>query len=71
VGTVVLERLARALNGVECDSFKREPVASKATVVTRQFGVPVTDLDALREAMVRRAARAAEKIRHQGWSRRG
>lgn len=28
--------------------------------------MPVTGLDALREAMVRRAARAAEKIRHQG-----
>jgi len=34
--------------------------------VTRQFGTPVTDLDELREAMVRRAVRAAEKIRHQG-----
>ena len=31
----------------------------------REFGVPVTGLDALREAMVRRATRAAEKIRHQ------
>jgi len=66
VGTVVLERLVRQLNGVECDGFKPEPEASKGTAVTRQFGVPVTDLDALREAMVRRAARAAEKIRHQG-----
>ena len=65
VGTVVLERLVRELNGVECNGFKLEPEASKATAVTRQFGVPVTDLDALREAMVRRATRAAEKIRHQ------
>ena len=32
----------------------------------REFGVPVTGLDALREAMVRRAARAAERIHHQG-----
>ena len=66
VGTVVLERLVRELNGVECDGFKPEPEVSKATAVTRQFGVPVTDLDALCEAMVRRAARAAEKIRRQG-----
>ena len=66
VGTVVLERLVRELNGVECDDFKPEPDASKATAVTRQFGAPVTDLAELREAMVRRAVRAAEKIRHQG-----
>src|SRR3546814_12432233 len=66
VGTVVLERLVRELNGIECDDFKPEPEASKATAVTRQFGAPVTDLDELREAMVRRAVRAAEKIRPQG-----
>lgn len=66
VGTVVLERLVRELNGIECDDFKPEPEASKATAVTRQFGAPVSDLDELREAMVRRAVRAAEKIRHQG-----
>jgi DNA polymerase V len=65
VGTVVLERPVRELNGVECDGFKPEPEASKATAVTRQFGMPVTDLDELGEAMVRRgAARAAEKICH-------
>jgi len=56
----------RELNGIECDDFKPEPEAIKATAVTRQFGAPVTDLDELREAMVRCAVRAAEKIRHQG-----
>jgi DNA polymerase V len=66
VGTVVLERLVRELNGIECDDFKPVPDASKATAVTRQFGEPVSDLGELREAMVRRAVRAAEKIRHQG-----
>lgn len=65
-GTVVLERLVRELNGIECDDFKPEPEALKATAVTRQFGAPVTTLDELREAMARRAARAAEKIRAQG-----
>lgn len=66
VGTVVLERLVRELNGVECDDFKPEPDTAKATAVTRQFGAPVTDLSELREAMVRRAVRAAEKIRLKG-----
>lgn len=66
VGTVVLERLVRELGGVECDDFRPEAEALKATAVTRQFGEPVTDLDGLREAMARRAWRAAEKIRAQG-----
>lgn len=66
VGTVVLERLVRELNGVECIDFQVEPDAMKATAVTRQFGEPVKTLDELREAMARRAARAAEKIRSQG-----
>lgn len=68
VGTVVLERLVRELNGIECDDFKPVPDQAKATAVTRQFGAPVTDLAELREAMVRRAVRAAEKIRHKGLS---
>lgn len=66
VGTVVLERLVRELGGVECADFKVEPDALKATAVTRQFGEPVNTLDELREAMARRTARAAEKIRAQG-----
>lgn len=65
VGTVVLERLVRELGGVECDDFHPEAAALKATAVTRQFGEPVTDLDTLRQAMSRRAWRAAEKIRAQ------
>ena len=66
VGTVVLERLVRELGGIECDDFKVAPEPLKATAVTRQFGAPVSDLAELREAMARRAARAAEKIRAQG-----
>lgn len=66
VGTVVLERLVRELGGVECDGFKVAPEPLKATAVTRQFGEPITALAELREAMARRAARAAEKIRAQG-----
>lgn len=66
IGSVVLERLVRELNGTVCDDFQPDPAARKATAVTRQFGEPVTDLDGLRQAMVRRAVRAAEKIRLQG-----
>ncbi|AGH51757.1 putative UV protection protein (plasmid) [Sphingomonas sp. MM-1] len=65
VGTVVLERLVRELNGTECDDFHPEPEALKGTAVTRSFGAPVTDLPSLQEAVARHAWRAAEKIRAQ------
>jgi DNA polymerase V len=66
VGTVVLERLVRELNGIECAGFMPEAEPLKATAVTRGFGEPVSDIETLREAMVRRAVRATEKIRAQG-----
>ena len=66
VGTVVLERLVLELNGIECSDFAPEPEAPKATAVTRCFGENVGDREVLREAMVRRAVRATEKIRVQG-----
>ncbi|TCM32310.1 impB/mucB/samB family protein [Novosphingobium sp. ST904] len=61
----MLERLVLELNGVECSDFQPEPEALKSTAVTRSFGEPVRDREVLREAMVRRAVRAAEKIRAQ------
>lgn len=64
-GTVVLERLVCELNGIECSDFQPEPEALKSTAVTRSFGEEVRDREQLREAMVRRAVRAAEKIRAQ------
>ncbi|WP_279479881.1 Y-family DNA polymerase [Aureimonas sp. SK2] len=66
VGTVVLERLVRELNGIGDEHLVVEPEKRQATAVTRMFGEPVTTIDELREAMARRAARAAEKIREQG-----
>lgn len=66
LGTVVLERLVRELNGIECEDFRPEPETPKSTAVTRSFGAPVTDLAAMREAIVRRAVRAAEKVRLKG-----
>ena len=66
VGTVVLERLVRELNGIGDEQLVVEPEKRQATAVTRMFGEPVTNIVDLREAMARRAARAAEKIREQG-----
>ena len=66
IGTVVLERLVLELNGIECAEFAPEPQLLQATAVTRCFGEPVSEAGVLREAMVRRAVRATEKIRAQG-----
>ena len=66
VGTVVLERLVRELNGDADPELQVEPRALQATAVTRCFGAPVTRLQELREAMVRHAVRATEKIRADG-----
>jgi DNA polymerase V len=65
-GTVVLERLVRELAGEACDDLSNEVEYLEATAVTRCFGTAVTTIEELREAMVRRAVRAAEKIRVQG-----
>lgn len=66
VGTVVLERLVRELNGDADPELQIEHRALQATAVTRCFGAPVTRLQELREAMVRHAVRATEKIRADG-----
>lgn len=66
VGTVVLERLVRELAGVECVELDVPPGPRKGAAVTRCFGEPVSDCATLREAMVRRAVRAAEKARYEG-----
>lgn len=65
-GTVVLERLVRELAGEPCEELTDEIEDLQATAVTRCFGTAVMTLQELREAMVRRAVRAAEKIRAQG-----
>ena len=66
VGTVVLERLVRELGGEDCTDLAPDPPQQKATAVTRSFGDAVTTEAALSEAMARRAAQAAERIRRKG-----
>ena len=63
VGTVVLERLVRELNGQADPELQIAHKALQGTAVTRCFGTPVTTLHDLREALVRHAVRATEKIR--------
>jgi len=66
VGTVVLERMVRELNGEADPELQIAHKALQGTAVTRSFGAPVTCGDELREAMIRHAVRATEKIRADG-----
>lgn len=52
----------RELNGIECGELAPELEPLKVTAVTRCFGETVSDGPVLREATVRRAVRANEKI---------
>lgn len=62
---VVLERTVRELDGQPCIPLELHPPARQQIVVSRSFGSLVSDPNALREAVVTHAQRAAEKLRHQ------
>lgn len=64
--TVVGGRIVQELRGQSCLGFEAVPPARKGTAVTRSFGVPITALDGMREAVSSFATRAAEKLREQG-----
>ena len=64
VGTVVLERLVRELNGEACEL--EAPSQRGTASATRQTGAPVTDLDDLAEAVARRVVDATAKLRAEG-----
>jgi len=54
------------LQGISCMSFERAPAARKSILCSRSFGQLVEDKEHLREAVCAYAARAAEKLRHEG-----
>lgn len=61
--TVVGERLVYELRGISCLPLELAPPPRRTIAVTRSFGRPVSDWEALREAVAAYAARAAEKLR--------
>ncbi|MFN4893676.1 MAG: Y-family DNA polymerase [Bacteroidota bacterium] len=65
MGGVVGLRLVRELRGEPCIEFKEELVQKQMIATTRMFGVPVTELSDIREAVASYATRAAEKLRRQ------
>lgn len=65
MGGVVGLRLVRELRGEPCIELKEELVQKQMIATTRMFGVPVTELSDIREAVASYATRAAEKLRRQ------
>ena len=66
IGTVVLERLVRELNGVPCIELEEVAPAKKGTAVTRSFGCTVHDCATIMQAVTKHATRAGEKLRREG-----
>lgn len=65
LGSVVLERTVRELNGLPCLALEDAPSPKKEIATTRSFGQPITALEDLGEAVTEFASRAAEKLRAQ------
>ena len=65
LGGVVGVRLIRELNGLPSREMESELLVKKMIATTRMFGVPVTRLDDIREAVATYTSRAAEKLRRQ------
>lgn len=65
IGTVVLERMVREIAGEPCDDPSLHPAARGTASASRQTGTPVTDADALHEAICRRIMDASAKLRNE------
>lgn len=63
--TVVMEKIVRELNGTVCIELEEITPPRKQIISSRSFGIPVTDLQSLEEAVCMYVTRAAEKLRRQ------
>lgn len=61
--SVVLERTVRELNGIPCIEVDHAPAPKQQIACTRSFGLKVTELKELEEAITEFASRAAQKLR--------
>ncbi len=68
LGGVVGVRMIRELNGISCIPLKDPLEKKKMISCTRMFGKPVYTAEELRESVATYIARAAEKLRRQGFS---
>ncbi len=62
---VVSLRIVEELNGVSCIPLSSKVSAKKGITTSRSFGKPVTEFEAMHEAVSSFVARAAEKLRKQ------
>jgi len=63
--SVVMEKIIRELNGTPCIELEEVSPAKKEIVSSRSFGVKITDLSSLEEAVSFYTRHAAEKLRRQ------
>ncbi|MGO4612415.1 DNA polymerase V subunit UmuC, partial [Variovorax sp. 2RAF20] len=62
---VIVERIARELNGESCIALEDAPPPKQHILNSRSFGERVTQLEDMQQAIVMHATRAAEKLRQQ------
>ena len=62
---VVLAKTVMELNGVSCLPLEEAPPPRQQIIASRSFGIPVTDLTMLSEAVASHTARAAAKLRQE------
>lgn len=67
-GTVVLERMVYELRGQPCIHLEEGTPENKTIIASRSFGRPVVSRDDLEQAVSVFTARAAEKMRRQGFA---
>ncbi|MCD4818244.1 MAG: Y-family DNA polymerase [Candidatus Cloacimonetes bacterium] len=63
--TVVGLRTVRELQGDSCIDFEMDIIPRKEVVASRSFGIPITELSDLQEAVASHCTRAVEKLREQ------
>lgn len=63
--SVVMEKTIRELNGIVCMEMEDVSPPRKQILSSRSYGVPVTDLESLKESVTLYMSRAAEKLRGQ------
>ena len=63
--SVVMEKIIRELNGMACIELEEVNSPKKEIVCSRSFGIKVTDLHSLEEAISLYVSRAAYKLRQQ------
>ena len=63
---VVLAKTVMELNGISCLPLEEAPPPRQQIIASRSFGIPVTTLVMLSEAVASHTARAAAKLRKEG-----